>query len=569
MDNNNFIVAVVLSIGILVGFHYLYEVPQVEQAQFQERMDQEAKEAAVKAPVVIEAPLQSREEILADTPRVQIETEELRGSIQLKGARLNDLELVQYHETTDPASPEIIILSPASSAPPHKGYFVSFGWLAKAGVKVPTEETLWKADRKTLTTSDPVLLSWRNGQGLLFERFIELDENFMFTVTDRVRNKSGKDVQLYPFGSITRYGLPTVQSTYVLHEGLIGVLEGTLKEIDYEDLMEGPKEVFESDGGWLGFTDKYWLVSLIPEQNEKITASFSYEIGQDREHPENGVFQTDFRAAPISVAAGTTSERTTHLFAGAKRVSLLDGYSETLGVPLFDRAIDFGWYYYLTKPFLYLLHELSLIFGNMALAIVVLTVMLKVLMLPLSLKSSRSMARLKELQPDIKELQERYKDDKQQANIQMMELYKREKVSPVSGCVPMLIQIPIFFALYKVLLVGLEMRHAPLFGWVHDMSAPDPTSVLTLFGAIDLPFIPHIGVWPILMGISMFAQQKLSPQPMDKSQARIFLFLPIMFTFMMAQIAVGLIFYWTVSNILGIGQQWYVMYQTKMKHPKK
>ncbi|HBM90285.1 MAG TPA: membrane protein insertase YidC [Rhodospirillaceae bacterium] len=569
MDNNNFLVAVVLSVAILVGFHYLYEEPQIEKARIELRLSQQEKEAAVKAPVVIDAPLQSRDEILDDTPRIKIETSEVRGSIQLKGARLNDLELLKYRETTDPSSPEIVLLSPASSAPPHKGYVVSFGWLAKAGASVPTEDTIWKADRKTLTTENPVLLSWNNGQGLLFERFIEIDENFMFTVTDRVRNKSGKEVQLYPFGSITRYGLPSVQSTYVLHEGLIGVLEGTLKEIDYEDLMEGPKESFESEGGWLGFTDKYWLVSLIPEQNEKITASFSYEIGQDRQHPENGVFQTDFRAAPLSIASGTMGERTTHLFAGAKSVSLLDGYSETLEIPLFDRAIDFGWYYYLTKPFLYLLHEFSLVLGSMALAIVLFTVLLKVLTLPLSLKSSRSMARLKELQPEIKELQERYKDDKQQANIQLMEFYKREKVSPVSGCVPMLIQIPIFFALYKVLYVGIEMRHAPLFGWVKDMSAPDPSSVLTLFGALDVSFLPHVGVWPILMGISMFAQQKLSPQPTDKSQARIFLFMPIMFTFMMAQIAVGLIFYWTVSNILGIGQQWYVMYQTKMKHPKK
>lgn len=269
---------------------------------------------------------------------------------------------------------------------------------------------------------------------------------------------------------------------------------------------------------------------------------------------------------PLSLAPGAVGERKTHFFAGAKRVSLLDGYAEKYDIPLFDRAIDFGWYYYLTKPFLYLLHEFSLFFGGMALAIVMFTIVLKVLTLPLSLKSSRSMARLKELQPEIKELQDRYKDDKSQAQLQMMELYKREKVSPVSGCVPMLIQIPIFFALYKVLYVGIEMRHAPLFGWIKDMSMPDPSSVLTFFGAVDWSLIPHVGVWPILMGVSMFLQQKMSPQPADASQAKIFMFLPIMFTFMMSSVAVGLIFYWTVSNILGIGQQWYVQRQVQKHH---
>ncbi len=351
--------------------------------------------------------------------------------------------------------------------------------------------------------------------------------------------------------------------TYVLHEGPIGVLDGTLKEIKYKNLMIDGKVVLESQGGWLGITDKYWLVSLMPPQDEKVTASFVFDPPAAPAQLQDGIFQTDFRGMSVSLAPNASAERKAHLFAGAKRVALLDQYEKQLKLPLFDRAIDFGWYYYLTKPFLYLLDEMDRLFGSMALAIVMLTIMLKILTLPLSLKSNRSMAKMKALQPEMQALQERYKDDKTQLNLQIMELYKREKVNPMSGCMPILIQIPIFFALYKVLYVGIEMRHTPLFGWVKDMSAPDPTSVLTLFGLVDWSFMPHVGIWPILMGISMFAQQKLSPQPTDKTQAQMFTFLPILFTFMLASMSAGLIFYWTISNILGIAQQWYIMHKTK------
>jgi YidC/Oxa1 family membrane protein insertase len=341
-------------------------------------------------------------------------------------------------------------------------------------------------------------------------------------------------------------------------------MDGKLKEFDYETLVKEKRATAESTGGWLGFTDKYWLSALIPDQDEKFTASFVYESGKDS---ENGVFQTDFRGTPVSLASGASVTRTTLLFAGAKRLSLLDHYENKYGLPLFDYAIDFGWYPFLTKPFLFLLDYLGKTFGNFGLAILALTIMLKLLTLPLSLKSYRSMARMKTLQPEIKAIQERHKDDKQRQSVETMALYKREKVNPLSGCLPTLIQIPIFFALYKVLYIGIELRQAPLFGWIKDMSVPDPTSVLTLFGLLPWSFIPHIGVWPILMGISMFVQQRLSPQPPDKTQAQMFLLLPFIFTFMMANVAVGLIFYWTLSNLLGLGQQWFIMHKAGGRKP--
>ncbi|MDD2325287.1 MAG: membrane protein insertase YidC [Alphaproteobacteria bacterium] len=561
MDNTNFVTAVVLSVLILVGFHFMYEKPMLEREQHLaalEKKEQEIK-AQPAAPVVAQPP-RERQVVVAETKRVRIETPELRGSINLKGARLDDLELVKYHETVDPASPEIVLLSPAGSEAPNAPYYTSLGWLSStAGLALPTDQTEWKAEDGVLSVDKPVRLTWDNGQGLTFERTISLDENFMFSFTDRVKNTGSDTATLYPYGSITRQGMPRTDGTYVLHEGPIGALGGALKEYKYKTLAEDKKIAIESDGGWLGITDKYWLVSLIPSKDEKILAGFSFEHEGDEAEKERGTYQVDFRGTPVSLAPGASSERTVRLFAGAKRVSLLDDYEKKYDITLFDRAIDFGWYYFLTKPFLYLLDFLNSKTGNMGIAIVLFTIALKLLTLPLSLKSSRSMAKMRTIQPEMKKLQERFKDDRNKLGIETMELYKRENIHPMSGCFPILIQIPIFFALYKVLYVGIEMRHAPLFAWIKDMSAPDPTSVLTFFGAVDFSLIPHIGVWPILMGISMFVQQKMTPQPTtDNSQAQFLQWLPLIFTFMMGNVAVGLIFYWTVSNLLGIIQQWYI-----------
>ncbi|MDD3287639.1 MAG: membrane protein insertase YidC [Alphaproteobacteria bacterium] len=557
MNNSNFIVAVALSIAILIGFQYFYEQPRIEAAQQQHLMQKLAKEVKPPPKEEVAVVRRERQAIISEGKRVKIDTPELKGSINLKGARIDDLSLINYQTTADQNSQKIVLLSPVGSADPDQPYYAEFGWLGE-NLPVPDNATEWQSDTKELSVSKPVHLTWNNGQGLLFERTIAIDEHFMFTITDRVKNSSNGTVLLYPFGLIARHGKPQTQDLFIMHEGPMGALNGTISEYKYKDLMSKNKIVTQSDGGWIGFTDKYWLVALIPSQDEKISASFTYDRGSDP-NPDKGLFQSDFRSTPVSLASGATAEKRLHLFAGAKSLRMLDQYAGQLNIPHFDRSIDFGWFYFLTKPFLYLLDYLGSVFGNFGLAILAFTVLLKLATMPLSLKSYRSMARLKEIQPELQKIQEKYKEDKMAQSAQMMELYKREKVSPMSGCLPNLIQIPIFFALYKVLFVSIEMRHAPFYGWIHDLSAADPTSVLTLFGTLPWSFMPHLGVWPLLMGISMFMQQKLSPQPPDKTQARMFLFLPIIFTFMLSQVAAGLVIYWTLSNLLGIGQQWFIM----------
>jgi YidC/Oxa1 family membrane protein insertase len=558
MDNNNLIIAVILSIVILAGFQYLYVKPQQEHYRQQVLAEKAAQPGAPNAPG---AALRDRADLIAETPHIPIKTPELQGSVDLKGASLDDVSLTQYRETIDPESPDIVLLSPAGTAPPHQAYYAEFSWLGgDPSVAVPTVDTEWKTDGKQLSPAEPLKLSWDNGHGLSFERMIAVDEHFMFTVTDSVRNEGPAPATLYPFGLIRRQGKPPVQQRYILHEGPLGVLDGTLEEYKYKDLVAAGKETLDSTGGWLGITDKYWLVALIPPQDEKLSAEFAYKA------PANGdssaeLFQTDFRGDAMTLAPGSATQHVTRLFVGAKRLGLLDHYADQYNIPHFDRAIDFGWFYFLTKPFLYLLDWLGHFFGNFGLAILAFTVMLKVVTLPLSGKSYRAMGKMKILQPELKRIQERFADDKMRQSVEMMELYKREKVSPASGCVPTLIQIPIFFALYKVLYVGIEMRQTPFYGWIKDLSMPDPTSVFTGFGHIpwDPPALLHIGVWPLIMGVSMFLQQRLSPQPPDKTQARIFMFMPIMFTFMLAQMPAGLVIYWTWSNLLSIVQQWFVM----------
>lgn len=564
-SNTNLVIAILLSVGILMAFHYLYEKPRMEAYQQQQLLLQQTDAAAAKTvrPVVA---LRDRPAVVAEGSRVKIVTPELLGSVNLKGARLDDLALVKYRETTDPTSPQIILLSPAGSAEPHAAYYAEFGWLG-TDVDVPNAETVWKSDKPLLTPSQPVRLTWDNGKGLLFEREIAVDDKFMFTITDRVKNSSTGNVTLYPFGLIARHGKPHTNDIYILHEGPIGVLGGTLQDPKYVDVIKQEKIAASSEGGWLGITDKYWLTALTPVAGESVNAAFTY-AAEPNLPKEQGTFQSDFRGTAVTLAAGADTEHVQRFFAGAKELRTLDDYAARFEIPRLYDAIDFGWYWFFTKPFLYLLDFLGRLFGNFGLAILAFTVILKIVTLPLSMKSYRSMAHMKEIQPMLKELQDKYQDDRQKLGLEMMALYKREKINPMSGCWPNLIQIPIFFALYKVLYVGIEMRHAPFYGWIHDLSAPDPTSVLTLFGTIDWSFIPHLGVWPVLMGLSMYLQQKMSPAPPDKTQARIFAFMPLIFTFMMGQVAAGLIIYWTWSNVIGIGQQWFIMYHHKDGHKK-
>jgi YidC/Oxa1 family membrane protein insertase len=557
MDNNkNFLLFIIISVIIVAGSRWLFPmptppVPTVQTPQVQASLPTPSGATTFR----------ERGDILKGTPRVPLQTPELAGSINLKGARLDDLVLTQFRETVDHDSPQIVLLSPPESAAPYNAQYAEFSWLAGSkDTAVPTSDTLWQAEGKALSPSQPLKLIWKNGQGLTFEREITVDEYYMFTLTDRVTNAGTAPVILYPFGLVARQGNPVVSSSNVSYEGPLGVLGGSLEEYKYKKLIEEGKQTLESDGGWMGITSKYWLVAMAPPVDEKLSADFVFDSSGATD-PNQGHFQTDFRGNAVTLVPGSNTQHVTHFFAGAKKISLLDRYEKLYGILHFDKAIDFGWFYFLTKPFLYMLSLLGSTLGSLGIAILVFTVMLKLLTLPLSLKSNHSMAKMKLLQPEVKRIQERFSEDKIRQNQEMMELFKREKVSPMSGCVPTLIQIPIFFALYKVLYVGIEMRQTPFYGWIRDMSAPDPTSVLTAFGAlpITLPHAFHIGVWPILMGVSMFLQQKLSPQTMDKAQARMFMFMPVIFTYMLANMPAGLVIYWTWSNLLSILQQWYIM----------
>lgn len=604
MEQRNLLLAVAASIAILLGWQFLFEGPRLEK----QRAAQEAAKLAQPVqkipsapngvtPVAPTAPANSttlpsppaagamrpgppsgvqvpgapmigapqvakppREAIIADQQRVLIDAERLRGSIRLKGGQIDDLTMLNFRETTDPTSPQIHLLSPPGSTHP---YFAHFGWVSgDAGVRVPDDNTVWKADRSTLATNQALRLSWENGQGLRFIRTITLDENFMFSVNQRVENSGPRAVTLYPYGLVSRTGTPKTLGFFILHEGLLGVINDQLQEIDYDDLQETGKIPAKSRGGWLGITDKYWLVALVPDQKAEITTNFRHTL-QNKEDK----YQVDYLSGAVVVQSGGAGEVSNRLFAGAKEVSLLDAYEKDLGIARFDLAIDFGWFYFLTKPIFYVLDYFYKLLGNFGLAILLLTVIIKLLFFPLANKSYTAMSRLKLLQPKMTKMRERFKDDKAKMNEAMMKLYKDEKVNPAAGCFPMLIQIPVFFALYKVLFVSIEMRHAPFYGWIQDLSAPDPTSLFTLFGLI--PWTPPefllIGIWPIIMGATMFLQQKLNPAPADPMQAKIFMFLPLIFTFMLARFPAGLVIYWAWNNILSISQQYVIMKRMGVK----
>jgi YidC/Oxa1 family membrane protein insertase len=436
-------------------------------------------------------------------------------------------------------------------------YFIDFGWLsAESGIKLPDSETVWKSSAQELSQNSPVALEWDNGEGLTFHRTIAIDDQYMFTVTDRVTNTKDKVVALSAYGQINRLETPPLGGYMILHEGPIGVLNGKLTEPSYANTIE--KQALEETtmGGWLGLTDKYWLVALIPDQKTSVKTAFKGQTinGLDR-------YQADVVMPTLEAKPGQSVETVHHLFAGAKILRLLDDYEAKLGFDKFDLAIDFGWFYFLTKPLFYVLDYLHKLLGNFGLAILALTVLFKIAFFPLANKSYRSMSHMKKMQPKIEALKERYGDDKLRMNQELMAMYKKEKINPLAGCLPMLIQAPVFFCLYKVLFVTLEMRHAPFYGWIQDLSAPDPTSILNLFGLLpwSTPSFLAIGAWPLLMGLTMFLQQKLNPQPTDPIQARMFMLMPIFLTFLLASFPAGLVIYWAWNNILSMGQQWMIM----------
>jgi len=585
MDQKNLLLAIVLSVAILIGFQYFFETirpkpaptppGQTQTGQAQTGQSQTAPAQAPAKPGSATtaavpsdaAPVghETREEAIAEKPRVRINTPRLHGSIALTGGRLDDLTLANYHETVDPKSPEVVLLWPKGTKEP---YFADFGWVAgNPGEKVnlPGPDTVWSAaPDQPLTPTHPVALTWDNGEGLVFTRTISVDENYMFTVQDEVRNTGSTPVNLRPYALISRTGTPHVGGYYILHEGLIGLLANSLQEVTYASIESGKPMDFSSTGGWLGFTDKYWLTTLIPPQDAAIKAQFRHTV-------EGGVarYQTDFTEQPIAVPAGGTAQASTRLFAGAKEVNLLDAYAAG-GIPRFDRAIDFGWFYFLTKPIFLTLQFFYGLLGNFGLAILLLTLLVKIAFFPLANKSYSAMSKMKLLQPEMQKVRERFPDDKARQQQEMMALYKKVGANPMAGCLPIVIQIPVFFSLYKVLFVTIEMRHAPFFGWIHDLSAPDPTSFVNLFGLLPfqahglIPFAPDvfmIGAWPLLMGVTMFLQQKLNPQPVDPVQARMFMLLPVVFTYMLSAFPAGLVIYWAWNNLLSIAQQWLIMHR--------
>ena len=588
-EQRNLFLAILLSLLILVGFEYFFSpslptedvtVSQdVSQGNGDGGMTPEASVlkgdggGTTPAPPAMQSTVSSaekgkrlsttREEALLKSRRVRIETPQLVGSLALTGARLDDLTLVKYRQTLSQESLLITLLSPPGGP---EAYFARHGWTAGAkDVAVPDNKTVWGLrDGKVLSPGNPVTLSWDNGQGLVFAKTFEVDENFMFTITQKVKNTGGKRVSLYPYGLISRTGTPNTLGFYILHEGPLGVFEDTLKEVDYDELQEDRRITQTTTGGWLGITDKYWLVALAPDQKNRVNTNFIYVNVQG-----SNKYQTDYIGGEYILEPGGKAEVSSNLFAGAKIVELLDSYTTTHGIDRFDLAVDFGWFYFLTKPIFYALNFFNRIFGNFGIAILALTVIFRLLMYPLANKSFRAMNAMKKLQPEVTKLREQFEQDKARMNQEMMALYEREKVNPAAGCLPMLVQIPIFFSLYKVLFVSIEMRQAPFYGWITDLSAPDPTSLFNLFGLLPfgLPSFLQIGVWPLLMGITMFLQQKLNPPPADPVQAKIFMFLPFIFTIMLAQFPAGLVIYWAWNNVLSIAQQWILM--KKMDAPAK
>ena len=497
---------------------------------------------------------QTRQAVLKESPRIPIDTPAVHGSIALLGSRLDDLTLAHYHEEVSPKSPEIVLLSPVGGP---EAYVAEFGWVpAQPSVKVPGPDTLWTTTNTKLTPQSPVTLTWDNGSGLRFSRTYAIDDQYMFTVTQTVENTGTAPVSLFPYGLISRTGTPAVTGSYLLHEGMIGWVDGRLDELTYAKLKTDKSVQTDSTGGWYGITDKYWLTSLIPPQDEVVKQRFAYT-------PQAGVdkYQVDYLGAQVTAAPGASLTANAKLFAGAKEVYTLQKYRDEYGIPNFDHAVDFGWFPFVTKPMFYLLDFYNRYLGNFGLAIMALTLTVKIAFFPLANKSYRAMSKMKLLQPEMAKLREKYGDDKAKLNTEMMGLYKKVGANPLAGCLPIVIQIPVFFCLYKVLYTTIEMRHAPFFGWLRDLSAPDPTTVFNLFGLIPWtpPHALMIGAAPIVMGITMLLQQRLNPQPVDPAQARIMAFLPLIFTFMLAAYPVGLVVYWAWNNTLSMAQQWIIM----------
>jgi YidC/Oxa1 family membrane protein insertase len=606
-DHKNTIIAIVLSLLVVVGWQYLVGYPQMERQRQQAELKQQEQTqtqpgatnrpgtdqpaasqsgAPPEAPGVPNAATPSpqaqaatREAVINGSSRIVINTPRLGGSIDLKGGRIDDLTLTQYRETIDPESPPIVMFSP-TGAP--EAYYAEFGWVPASGTSatMPGPDTVWKqAGSGPLDVDHPATLTYDNGQGLIFRRTIAVDDHYLFTIKDEVQNKGGNPVTLFPYALISRHGAPKVLGYYILHEGLIGVMGDQGEQTEtYKKMDDKKSESWEATDAWLGFTDKYFAATLLPDTGAKVKARFS--AGE----ASGGVktYQTDYLLQAQTIAPGATGTADARLFAGAKEVSVVGinflsgidgGYNAALGLNHFDLLIDWGWFYFITKPMFLGIDYFFHLVGNFGIAILIVTVIVKLLFFPLANKSYASMAKMKAVQPQMAMIKERYADDKMKQQQAMMELYKKEQINPIAGCLPIAIQIPVFFSLYKVLFITIEMRHAPFYGWIHDLSAPDPTNIFTLGGLI--PFDPsilpllggflHLGFWPAIMGVTMWVQMKLNPAPPDPTQQMIFAWMPLIFTFMLANFPAGLVIYWAWNNSLSVLQQSVIMHKNGAK----
>ena len=561
MDNKNVFIAIALSMSVLLFWGAFFETPrQINENQSQNKNEiiKKNEQSEITPNILPEKIITeiSRKDALTKVDRIIVENEKVTGSISLQGAIFDDLSFKNYKTTLD-SEENVIFLNPKET---QDGYYIESGWTSVGNkIAVPNLDTIWKVKgNRVLSNNSDVTLEWDNGRGLTFTKTISLDEKYLFKIKQKVKNNTSSEVNLYPYAQITRNKKPDdVMGFYILHEGFIGVFDGELKEDDYDDVKD-KKIVRNSDNGWLGITDKYWVTAIVPPEDQNFKSSFLYK--------------DNFRAnyilnSPVSISSKTSSENEVRLFVAAKEVETVDGYAESENIDKFDLTIDWGWFYFFTKPLFFVIDYLFKFSGNFGIAIVLITLAIRIIFFPLANYSFRSMAKMKAVQPEMVRLKELHKDDKVKLQQEMMALYRKEKINPASGCLPILIQIPFFFAIYKMLFISLEMRHQPFFGWIQDLSAKDPTTIFNLFGLIpwDPPGFLIIGIWPILMGLTMYLQQKLNPAPADPIQAKIFAFFPLFLTVILAPFPSGLVVYWTVNNILTIAQQWVIMRQTKVK----
>ena len=576
-QNKNLILATGLSMLVILAWFYFF--PPEEPIQPEATPTTQSAEGVPTAPTAegtIAAPsldgsaADTREVALGKTERVEIKTDRVEGSLSLLGGRIDDLRLLDYNVNLNDPSLKETLLSPAGGP---NAYYATYGWAPTNAADfefMPSAKTPWTLEAgTTLTVDSPVTLRWDNGQGLIFRRVISIDKDYLFSITQSVENTTSDDIRLQPYGIVARVGEPETIGFYILHEGVVRASDGEIQEIDYDDMPDQTADASEGgnvdkikveNNGWIGFTDKYWMTALIPTPGTGFTSVSKYT-------GKNDTYQTDMRLPTMTIAAGTTAEAKSSLFAGAKEWEAIKHYQDDLGVEQFVDSIDWGWFFFLTKPIFQVLHWLNGLIGNMGWAIIGLTLIIKAILFPLAYKSYVSMARMKELQPEMEKLKEKHGEDRQAMQQGMMKLYKEKKVNPAAGCLPILLQIPIFFSLYKVIFVTIELRHAPFIWWLTDLSAPDPTSILNLFGL--LPWgtpgpesffaIFSIGVFPVLMGITMWMQQKLNPAPTDKTQAQIFAWMPWVFMFMLGTFASGLVVYWVANNTITFIQQYTIM----------